>query len=1263
MPKAGQPAWKDVLKQEGLDDMTLLTKVNNENILQNLKERFEADIIYTNIGDVLISVNPFKWIDIYGEEVLQDYVGKVRIEMPPHIFSISEAAYRSMLAEKENQCVIISGESGAGKTEAAKKIMQYVAAVSGGDAKGQAQLEKIKNIILETNPLLEAFGNAKTLRNNNSSRFGKYFEIQFDTSGNPDGGCITNYLLEKSRIVFQAEGERNFHIFYQFCKAASQKEKEEFGLSGPEGFYYISQGNCMDVDTVDDYQEWADMRRAMTVIGLTPQEQNSIFTLVAIVLWIGNIDFNEQGEKATVADPSVLEYVASLLSIPAPFLKNAIEIREVETKHGQQRGTTYKVPLNKVQAAATRDALAKAIYSRLFDWLVVRVNSAMHKPGTGLSIGVLDIYGFEVFQKNGFEQLCINYVNEKLQQIFIEFTLKLEQEEYVKEGIKWTEIKYFNNKIVLDLIEAKSPPGIFCVLDDVARSVHSQAEGADKALCQRITSCSTNPHFDMRGQSFCVKHYAGDVTYEVQGMIEKNKDSVLKDLLEAISISQNKFLLTLFPDRPDEDAKKGPTTAGFKIKTQAGNLVATLSKAMPHYVRCIKPNDTKKAGDFDNQRILHQIKYLGLLDNIKVRRAGFAYRTTFDRFIERFYLLSGRTSYAAKKIWKGDTVSGCRAILEDSPVGPDEWQIGKTKVFLRHPETLFTMEDLRINYYHNMCDRIKNAYKNFKSFKGFCVNRIKKAFLNWRRYKIECTTTLQRCWRTYKDCAPYYDIRIKNETNFANKKERHRFSITSVRRYFGDYLVMKTQQKLLEAMGQGAHENVLFSAKSKIVVSPGILRADKLSPRFLILTVQALYLIMLVKRKNLIVHQIDRRIPINAITGCTLSPFSDNYVVLHCTPPEWDVVIETDFKTELVAWLTSKGSVSRVDFNEKINYLKKKQSKKSLSFIKDERFKPALFKKDKVMVAAGLAASSSVARTKMRDAGTAGRKVVEVEYDPDANKPQYGNAGRKFGPRVAGALSNDDAEESSGAVGGQAGGATPKGATGRGGAGNARGGGGGGTTAAAPRGGGVTASRGPAITSTAPVASRGPGVGASSVPKSAPPGAPRGTPPATGNTSAPAAGGVKSMARGMSLPNPAGANRGPALAAPAANTATASAASTANNSNTQPRASHAGTLGPRTSSGVKGAVTKGSPTTAASTGGVVRGGAPGRGPLPSPVKSAPSKAGPKCKALYFYDAQHDDELTFKEGDIISILGKDGDWWTGELRGAKGLFPANYVEEC
>ncbi|KAJ2422616.1 class II myosin, partial [Coemansia sp. RSA 2524] len=435
-------------KQAGVSDMTMLSKITNESINDNLKMRFENADIYTYIGNVLISVNPFKDLGIYTPQVLKSYENKNRMELAPHVYAIAEGAFRNMIAYSEDQCVIISGESGAGKTEAAKKIMEYIAAVSGGNS---SSIKEIKDMVLATNPLLESFGCAKTLRNNNSSRHGKYLEIQFNAGGEPVGAMITNYLLEKNRVVGQIQNERNFHIFYQFTKSASDEYRQNFGISGPENFLYTSKAGCLDVPNMDDSREYADTLKAMSVIGISTAEQDQIHRMLAAILWLGNVQFvphKDDDNMSQITDPDITAFIAYLLESTPELVSKVLVSRTIETPRGGRRGSVYDVPLNIAQAESARNGLAKAIYDRLFDWIVMRVNQAMQARGEArYIIGVLDIYGFEIFDHNSFEQLCINYVNEKLQQIFIELTLKAEQEEYVREKIEWTPIDYFNNKV------------------------------------------------------------------------------------------------------------------------------------------------------------------------------------------------------------------------------------------------------------------------------------------------------------------------------------------------------------------------------------------------------------------------------------------------------------------------------------------------------------------------------------------------------------------------------------------------------------------------------------------------------------------------------------------------------------------------------------------------------------------------------------------------------------------------------------------------
>ncbi|KAF8560099.1 myosin class I heavy chain [Imleria badia] len=921
--KVAKADWKEGFKrkQVGVSDMTLLTTISNESINDNIQKRWTNGEIYTYIGGVLISVNPFRDLGIYTDETLHKYKGKNRLEVPPHVFAIAESAYYNMNAYHENQCVIISGESGAGKTEAAKRIMQYIAAVSGGH---DNNIQEIKDMVLATNPLLESFGCAKTLRNNNSSRHGKYLEIIFNTHGEPVGAQITNYLLEKGRIVGQVENERNFHIFYQFTKAASDEQREQFGLQGPESYAYTSMSNCLEVQGINDAEDYADTLNAMRIIGLSEQEQSEIFRMLAIILWLGNVQFQEMDDgNSGITDQGVIDFIAYLMEVDAAMVQKVLTTKVVETQRGGRRGSIYDVPLNPAQATAVRDALAKAIYNNLFEWIVSRINISMKpRSATAQIIGILDIFGFEIFEDNSFEQLCINYVNEKLQQIFIELTLKTEQEEYVREQIKWTPINYFNNKIVCDLIEERKPPGIFAALNDACATAHADPAAADNSFVQRTAMLSSNPHFDARGAQFLVKHYAGDVMYNISGMTDKNKDALVKDLFDLIGSSGNHFLQTIFPDRPDPNSKKRPPTAGDRIKASAGALVDNLMKAQPSYIRTIKPNQNRSSTEYDTKAVLHQIKYLGLQENIRVRRAGFAYRNTFEKMVERFYLLSPSTSYAGEYIWQGDPKSGCEQILKDTGIAKDEWQMGVTKAFIKNPETLFALETMRDRYWHNMAARIQRAWRNY-----------------WR-YKNECARRIQRFWKNNKESIEYAKVREYGHQVLAGRKERRRFSLLSYRRFMGDYLDINGKNalgaELRNACGLGA-DQVTFSSKAQLLVSKR-LRSSKPSPRFLIVTNKAVYIAMTTQNNGQIHTSLERKIPLVTIKSISLSNLRDDWLVLNCNASEeGDPVLHCYFKTELVANLLqlTQASIS-VLAGPTIEFAKKKDKKAQIQFVKDE---------------------------------------------------------------------------------------------------------------------------------------------------------------------------------------------------------------------------------------------------------------------------------------------------------------------------------------
>ncbi|CAN9128242.1 unnamed protein product [Alternaria alternata] len=908
-------------KEVGVSDLTLISKVSNEAINENLKKRFENGEIYTYIGHVLVSVNPFRDLGIYTDQVLESYKGKNRLEVPPHVFAIAESAYYNMNAYKENQCVIISGESGAGKTEAAKRLMQYIANVSGGS---NSSIQEIKDMVLATNPLLESFGNAKTLRNNNSSRFGKYLEIHFNAQGEPVGANINNYLLEKTRVTGQITNERNFHIFYQFTKAASSQYREIFGLQQPQAYLYTSKSKCFDVPGIDDHAEFDDTLNAMKVIGLPQAEQDNIFRMLAAILWLGNVTFREDDSgNAAIVDQSVVDFVAYLLEVDSAHVNKALTIRVMETSRGGRRGSVYDVPLNCAQAGAVRDALSKGIYFNLFDWIVERVNVSLKARGaTAQSIGILDIYGFEIFEKNSFEQLCINYVNEKLQQIFIQLTLKAEQEEYEREQIKWTPIKYFDNKIVCDLIEEKRPPGVFAALNDACATAHADPTAADQTFVQRLNALSSNPNFTPRQGQFVIKHYAGEVSYAIDGMTDKNKDQLLKDLLNLLGQSSNTFVHTLFPNQVDQDNRRRPPTAGDKIKASANDLVTTLMQARPSYIRTIKPNENKSPKEFTDANVLHQVKYLGLQENVRIRRAGFASRQTFDKFVERFFLLSPKCSYAGEYTWTGDYETGAKQILKDTNIPAEEFQIGTTKVFIKTPETLFALETMRDKYWHNMAIRIQRAWRNYL------------------RYRTECAVRIQRFWRKLNGGKEFIEWRDQGHKILQGRKERRRYSLIGSRRFMGDYLGIGNKggpgEVIAGAIGISSNEEVPFSCRAEVLVSK-LGRSSKPEARSLILTKKNVYLVKQVMVNRQVQIQAERTIPVGAIKMISCSTLKDDWFSIGAgSPTEPDPLVNCIFKTEFFTQLTNvlRGSLT-LQIGETIQYNKKPGKPAQVKVVKD----------------------------------------------------------------------------------------------------------------------------------------------------------------------------------------------------------------------------------------------------------------------------------------------------------------------------------------
>lgn len=956
-------------KEVGVSDLTLLSTVTNDAIKDNLQQRFQNGLIYTYIGHVLISVNPFQDLGIYTEQILESYKGKNRLEMPPHVFAIAESMYYNLKSYDENQCVIISGESGAGKTEAAKRIMQYIASASG---QSTSVISKIKDMVLATNPLLEAFGCAKTLRNDNSSRHGKYLEILFNQQSEPVGAHITNYLLEKNRVVGQVRGERNFHIFYQFTKGAPQNYRDQFGIQAPESYTYTSRSQTSSVAGVDDVKEFQETLHVMDIIGLSSEEKDNIFRILAAILWIGNVDFIEDDNSATtVADPSVPAYAAYLLGVQGSDLETALTTKVVESRFGSGGGESFESPLNRVQALAARDTLAKAIYNNLFEWIVSRVNQSLLTMGESKkSIGILDIYGFEIFESNSFDQICINYVNEKLQQIFIQLTLKTEQDEYVAEQIKWTPIDYFNNKVVCDLIEEVRPPGIFSVLNDSNAMAHADSVAADQSFAMKLSMLDGNAHFQNRAGKFIIKHYAGDVTYDIEGMTDKNKDQLSKSITRLIAGSQDSFFVQqLFPDafEPEDSGagrRKRRATASDKIKSSANDLMETLSRSRPSYIRTIKPNQNRSPTEFDSQAVLHQVKYLGLQENIRIRRAGFAYRAPFDKFVERFYLLSPKTGYAGDYIWQGDIRDAAVEVMSASGIPQSEYQFGVTKIFIKTPETLFALEHMRDMYWHRMAAKIQKAWRN-------CFQR-----------RVEAAQVLQRTCRRFMGVAIQPEIPPPNDAFLGGRKERRRFSLLGERSAYGDYLDCNNRQGsaggyLVSSIG--IREEIVFSCRGEQLFSK-LGRSSQRLTRTLLLTPSKFYTVRGDLLQGRLVYEIERTVELGAISGVSISPYRDDWLFLHTVSRDTsDLMIATLFKTELISLLNKPVNVTAT-----IQYAKKPGKKSAVKFIRDQ---PAsmlfdLYKSASVHMGPGLPANSE-------------REEVPTRKPVARTKPSQTNANNK----------------------------------------------------------------------------------------------------------------------------------------------------------------------------------------------------------------------------------------------------------------------------
>ncbi|GFP91078.1 myosin-8 [Phtheirospermum japonicum] len=693
--------------------MTKLAYLHEPGVLHNLKSRYDINEIYTYTGNILIAVNPFQRLPhLYDSHMMTQYKGAAFGELSPHPFAVADAAYRLMMHEGISQSILVSGESGAGKTESTKLLMQYLAYMGGRSANEGRSVEQQ---VLESNPVLEAFGNAKTVRNNNSSRFGKFVELQFDQRGRISGAAIRTYLLERSRVCQLSDPERNYHCFYMLC-AAPQEDMQKYKLGNPRTFHYLNQTNCYELDGINDAKEYIATRKAMDTVGISFDEQDAIFRVIAAILHLGNIEFTKgkENDSSMPKDEKSwfhLRTAAELFMCDVKALEDSLCKRVIVT-----RDETITKELDPQAATSSRDALAKIVYSRLFDWLVDRINSSIGQdPDSKCLIGVLDIYGFESFKTNSFEQFCINLTNEKLQQHFNQHVFKMEQEEYTKEEINWSYIEFIDNQDVLDLIE-KKPGGIIALLDEACMFPRSTHETFAQKLYQTFKNHKRFSKPKLARSDFTISHYAGDVTYQTELFLDKNKDYVIAEHQALLNASKCSFVSSLFPISNEESSKQSKfSSIGSRFKLQLQSLLETLSSTEPHYIRCVKPNNLLKPAIFENHNVLQQLRCGGVMEAIRISCAGYPTKRPFIEFVDRFGIL-------APDILDGSTdeVAVCKKLLDK--VGLEGYQIGKTKVFLRAGQ-MAELDARRTEVLGRSASIIQRKVRSYMARKSFTLVR------------------------------------------------------------------------------------------------------------------------------------------------------------------------------------------------------------------------------------------------------------------------------------------------------------------------------------------------------------------------------------------------------------------------------------------------------------------------------------------------------------------------------------------------------------
>ncbi|RLN78153.1 hypothetical protein BBJ28_00007988, partial [Nothophytophthora sp. Chile5] len=733
------PYQNENLGPEGIEDMTALNYLHEAAILYNVKKRFLRQLPYTYTGEICIAVNPYQWLpELYSEQTHAQYLTKTRDEMPPHVYATAMASYTDMKRHGVNQSILVSGESGAGKTETTKILMNHLASIAGG-----LNDSTIKKII-EVNPLLESFGNAKTVRNDNSSRFGKFTQLQFDKAGILVGARCRTYLLEKTRVISHEAPERNYHIFYQLL-AASESEPQWF-LDDSTGSYAYTGDNCTrKIEGLSDAKHFERTKTALGLIGVSEKAQNVLFEVLAGVLHLGQVEIHAKNndEESTIApNDQGTAHATKLLGISAVQLEKALCSRQIAVS--SEKVTAF---LKKEQAEECRGALAKAIYSNVFDWLVETINTSLENDKKmRRHVGILDIFGFEHFKHNSFEQFCINYANEKLQQKFTQDVFKTVQLEYEAEGIVWSHIDFADNQDVISVIEDRL--GIISLLNDEVM----RPKGNDESLVSKLTTIHKEDQdvieFPRTSRTqFTIKHYAGAVTYESLGFLEKHKDALLPDLSDLMRGSSKPFLSEIFAEKSDNSgstkkmgrsmgssrgmggrAVGGALTVanvGTQFKDNLNELMTNIRKTKVHYVRCIKPNQNKSPHELDQQMVVSQLRCAGVIEAIRISRVAYPNRLQLEELVEKFWVFDVQHRNSEIPIKQR-----CDALMGKMGFSsPEQFQIGISRIYFRYG-ILEQMEDKK-------AERLDLQARRLQHFmRGFCCR------LRYLR-KLQAIVTLQ----------------------------------------------------------------------------------------------------------------------------------------------------------------------------------------------------------------------------------------------------------------------------------------------------------------------------------------------------------------------------------------------------------------------------------------------------------------------------------------------------------------------------------------